>query len=119
MSVLDDLAFYVQHAVQDEGYEALALRCGIVLETTGKGNKNFVHRAAHPNEQHSDTRCYTPILSENLVKLLDGLGLTVAPKDMDHLNVAQICMQIWQLKCSRDARTMAMDGVHRAYTMPE
>jgi len=118
MSVLDDLAFCVQHAAQDEGYEALARRCGIV-GGNGRGIKNYIHRAAHPGEAHSETREYSPVLSENLVKLLDGLGLTVAPRDETVPTVAHVCMMVSRMDCHRVAKSMAIDAVHRAGLIPE
>jgi len=109
MSVLDDLAFHVAHAAKAEGYEPLARRCGIVLETSGKGNKNFVWRAANPGAEHS-----TPVMSEHLIKLLDGLGLTVAPRDETVPTVAHVCMMVSRMDCHRVAKSMAIDAVHRA-----
>ena len=118
MDALETLAYYAGEAVRVETSEGLAKRCGI-LDKRGGGIKNYIHRAEHPNQPHGQDRHYSPVMSDNVLKLLAGLRLTFAPIDDSEPTVAHICMAIDRLPIRPDAKAMAIHSVHRAGTMRE
>ena len=118
MTPLESLAHYTGEAARVETSEGLAKRCGI-LSSKGKGIKNYVHRAIHPNAKHSQYRHYAPVVSENLIKLLEGLELTFAPVDDAVPTPAQICHEISQMDAPDDAKRVAMAAVYAAGLMKE
>lgn len=107
MNPLSTLAHYVREAARVETYEGLAKRCGLP-------SRKYIHRAIHPNREHSNVRHYNPVLSAQVCKLLDGLGLTIAPVDDSVPSVADVCMMIGRMNCHPVAKSMAIDAVHRA-----
>ena len=110
MSALHTLASYVEHACQQETLSGLARRLGLP--------KNYVFRACHPGELAPGGRVYSPPLHRNTIALLDGLGLTVAPRDDSVPTVAHVCMMIGRMDCHPVAKSMAIDAVHRAGMVP-
>ena len=117
MNALEALAHHAGEAARTETSEGLAKRCGI-LSSKGKGIKNYIHRAIHPNAPHSQYRHYAPVISENLCKLLDGLGLTFSPVDNSVPTTAHVLMLISQMDMHPVAKAMVVNAVHRAAMIP-
>ena len=118
MTPLEALAYYTREAARVETSEGLAKRCGI-LSSKGVGIKNWIHRAIHPNKPYGQYRHYSPVISENLCKLLDGLGLTFAPVDSSVPTTAHVLMLISQMDMHPVAKAMVTNAVHRAAMIKE
>ena len=119
MTALEALAHYTGEAARVETSAGLAKRCGI-LDKHGEGIKNWIHRAIHSNEPHGQYRHYAPVISENLCKLMEGLGLTFAPvPDRSAFTAGHVTAMIEQMDAPDDAKRVAIAAVYAAGLMTE
>ena len=113
MDSLHTLAHFVRLAAEPMGYRTLATRCGIVSR-----QHEYVYRAAHPLKEMPSGKL-SPVMNANLVRLIDGIGLTFAKHPDAPVQVWHICQMIEQLPIRPDAKSMAIHVVHRAGMMLE
>lgn len=89
MTPREALAHYVGAALQSETMDALGARCGL--------HKNYVFRAS-VGESGKNGKQYDPVVPANLSRLLDGLGLTIAPQP-GPATLGEVTAAIQRLDC--------------------